>query len=337
MDSTNASVYYLDGVAIEADVLYIASQLEVFDPTETLHTRMVTYAPGRQELPFGAYDLEDNIVAIHAYRELPEDRHRFVALGRHGEVHFRRGGDTPSNRVEQIPGAGMLNGNLGGLMTHLREIGGQLWACGQRGQVYRRFGRDDWRHQDRGLFVELKLADYVGRGAELAEAMFSSGPMLNCLDGSSEQDVYVVGLQGFVAHFDGKRWQRVALNTDEHLTWVRCYGRDEVWICGYNGTVLKGNARQGFTDVSTVDDNQTWVCLSKFQDRVYLSHEDGLYVYDGQRIEEVQTGLSPELQDGWRVDHADGVLWSIGIKDLARFDGQCWERIHHPDNERIGE
>ncbi|WP_157462803.1 hypothetical protein [Curvibacter gracilis] len=25
------------------------------------------------------------------------------------------------------------------------------------------------------------------------------------------------------------------------------------------------------------------------------------------------------------------------IKDLARFDGQRWERIHDPDNERIDE
>ncbi len=229
----------------------------------------------------------------------------------------------------------MLDGNLGGLMTHLREIGGQLWACGHMGQVYRRFGRDDWRHQDRGLYVHIDPDRFANADAML-EAI-NAAPVLNCLDGSSEHDVYVVGLQGFVAHFDGKRWQRVTLNTDEHLTWVRCYGPDEVWICGYNGTVLKGNARQGFTDVSTVDEHQTWVCLSKYQDRVYLSNEDGLYVYDGQRIEEVQTGLTPELQDGWRVDHADGVLWSIGIKDLARFDGQRWERIHHPDNERIDE
>jgi hypothetical protein len=33
----------------------------------------------------------------------------------------------------------------------------------------------------------------------------------------------------------------------------------------------------------------------------------------------------------------DGVLWSIGPKDIARFDGQAWVRIHDPDNPRIEE
>lgn len=329
-----ASVYYLDGIAIEANSLYIATQLETLDPRETAHTRMSTYAPERQEKPFGYHDFEDNIVSVHAYRVLPEDKHRFVGMGRHGLVHFRRGGATPSNRTEQIPGAGMLDDNNGGLMSHLREIGGQLWACGQRGQVYRRFARDDWRHVDQGLFVELDPAKFATPG-DYAKAMIS-GPMLNCLDGSSGSDVYAVGDAGFMAHFDGKAWHRIALNTDEHLQWVRCYGPSEIWVCGYNGTVLKGDAREGFKEMSSVDDNQAWVCLSKFQNKVYLCAEEGLYFFDGKSIQEVKTKLKPELQDAWRVDHADGVLWSFGVKDLARFDGKKWERIHHPDNERIG-
>jgi hypothetical protein len=37
------------------------------------------------------------------------------------------------------------------------------------------------------------------------------------------------------------------------------------------------------------------------------------------------------------VDAVDGVLWSIGPKDIARFDGQMWERIHNDDNLRIEE
>jgi hypothetical protein len=329
-----ASVYYLDGFVVEPDFVFLATQLETIDPRETPHSRMSTYWPAGQEKPFGYFDLEDNIVSIHAYRELPEDKKRFVCMGRHGAVHFVRG-STREVRSEQIPGAGMLDDNNGGLMSHLREIGGQLWACGQRGQVYRRFARDDWRHVDQGLFVELNPATFATPG-DYAEAMFK-GPMLNCLDGSSESDVYAVGDSGFMAHFNGKTWRKLDLPTDEHLQWVRCYGPDEVWACGYNGTLFKGNARDGFKDLSSVDDNQTWVCLSKFQDKVYLSAEEGLYAFDGKGIKEVKTKLKPELQDAWRVDHADGVLWSIGVKDLARFDGKKWERIEHPDNERIGD
>lgn len=51
----------------------------------------------------------------------------------------------------------------------------------------------------------------------------------------------------------------------------------------------------------------------------------------------VVTDLHPDLQDANIVDSYDKVLWSIGPKDIARFDGKKWERIHHPDNPRIGE
>jgi hypothetical protein len=335
MSSTEiASVYYIDGVAVGARGAFMATQLETLEPDEVAHTRMSVYSPETQELPFGYFDLEDNIVSVHAYKVLPEDKKRYVGLSRQGAVHFVRG-STREVRTETLAGAGLRDGNLGGLMTHLREIDGQLWACGQRGQVFRRFGQDDWRHADQGLHVPLNPADYAGRAEELAMKM-AEGPMLNCIDGTSAQDVYVVGDQGFMAHHDGRAWRQVALPTDEHLQWVRCQGPDEVWACGFNGTVLVGHARSGFRDVSTVDDNQTWVCLTKFQGRVYLSAEEGLHVYDGQRIAPVKTKLKPELQDAWRVDHAEGVLWSIGVKDLARFDGKRWERIHHPDNEKIG-
>ena len=335
MDTQIASVYYIDAACAAGDFIYMASQLDGLDPEETLHSRM-SILDLTDDRPWSCHDYADNIVSVHAYRgdvESLPDGSRFVALGRHGTVRFNQ--KNVPTFVEQIPGAGLVDDAFGGLMTHLREINGHLWACGQRGQVYRRFGRDDWRHVDQGLFVDLDPDKFATPG-DLAEAMVS-GPMLECMDGSSERDVYVVGLQGFMAHFDGKQWRKVALRTDEHLTWVRCYGPDEVWACGFNGTLLKGNARDGFKEMSSVDDNQTWVCLSKFQDKVYLSAEEGLHVFDGKKIALVKTKLKPELQGAWRVDHADGVLWSVGLKDVAHFDGKHWTRIHDPDNERIGD
>jgi hypothetical protein len=112
-------------------------------------------------------------------------------------------------------------------------------------------------------------------------------------------------------------------------------------MCGANGTLLLGNAVDGFKSLSSVDDNQLFLSVCKFQDKIYLGSNLGLFVYDPARhdagIAKVQTGLSPELQDANIVDSVGEVLWSIGPKDIARFDGRQWERIHHPDNERIGE
>ncbi|OWQ48354.1 hypothetical protein CDL60_07200 [Roseateles noduli] len=86
-----SSVYFLDGVVIAHDFVFLATQLDSLDPRETAHTRCSTYNPAEQELPFGYFDLEDNIVSVHAYRNLPEDKKRFVCLGPQGSVHFVRG------------------------------------------------------------------------------------------------------------------------------------------------------------------------------------------------------------------------------------------------------
>ena len=113
-----------------------------------------------------------------------------------------------------------------------------------------------------------------------------------------------------------------------------------IWMCGSNGTLLLGNAQEGFQSLSSVDDNQLFTSVCKFQDKIYLGSNLGLFVYDPAKaeagIERVHTDLKPELQDANIVDSYDKVLWSIGPKDIARFDGHKWERIHDPDNPRIG-
>ena len=336
MSDNTASVYFLDAVCIDPDWLYLATQLDSLDSAETAHTRM-SVLDMTQPNRWGYHDYEDNIVSVHAYRsakeELP-DGSRYAALGQHGTVHFNER-NTPTFK-EAIPGAGMLDGNFGGLMNHLRLIGGQLWACGQHGQVYRRVGRDDWRRADEGIRVLVNPAEHADDMEGMLEKM-ANAPMLSCIDGSSSGDVYVVGMQGYMAHFDGDRWARIDLPVDEHLEWVRCYGPDEVWVCGYNGTVLRGSARQGFKSLSGLDDHQTFVCLTKFNDAVYLCAEEGLFIWNGKSLAEVRTKLKPELQDSWRVDQVDGVLWSVGVTDVARFDGKSWARVGHPDNESIGE
>lgn len=329
-------MYYLDGVVVSSDFVFVATQLESLDPRETAHTRCSSYNPAEQELPFGYFDLEDNIVSVHAYRKLPEDKKRFVCLGSQGAVHFVRG-STREVRTELLPGAGLVDGNFGGLMTNIREIGGQLWTCGQHGQVYRRFGVDDWRRSDEGIRVQVNPEEYgPDRISEMLDIM-SSAPMLSCIDGTADSDVYVVGLQGFLAHFDGSKWTKIELPVDEHLEWVRCVTEGEVWVCGHNGTLLRGDAKSGFKSVSGPDDHQTFVCLAKFNKCVYVSAEEGLFQYDGEKISQVKTSLKPDIQDAWRLDYADGVMWSIGVTDLVRFDGKNWARVHHPDNEPIGE
>jgi hypothetical protein len=327
-------VHILDACAVIRDVSYMATFFDDLDQDEYAFTRLSQYIGRREPKPWLYHDVKFNVISVcHKQPSPPVDRasRRLCGLSSEGLVDIYSN-STDRSDVEDIPDAGIRTG-LYGAVTHIREIGASLFVCGQRGQVYRRFGDNDWRHVDDGLLLP-PVTDTSNLNAFLDNLL--DGPNLNCIDGFNEHDLYVVGDSGGAWHYDGHAWHKLTLPTDEHLQWVRCYGTDEVWMCGYNGTLLKGNARQGFIDVSAVENNTTYWCLAKHQDKVYLSTMQGLEVYDGQVIRPVRTGLKPELQDGWRVDVAEGVLWTFGPKDIAWFDGNKWTRVHHVDNAKIG-
>ncbi|MDR1424181.1 MAG: hypothetical protein LBI92_06230 [Azoarcus sp.] len=332
--------HYLDGCVVQHNFIYMAAQLDDLDPDEYLHTRMTGFceliigrkglrSDGKPSNGWAYHDLEMHIVSVCVKQETPVEGRRLCALSKEGEVEIFSG-KSGKGVIEKIPDAGLrlseyTEEGVTGYVTHIREIGDSLYVCGQSGQVYRRT-ESGWIHIDAGVFSPLRDPD---------DDEVNS---FNCIDGNDGNDLYVVGDDGVVFHCDGFVWRPVQVNTREHLLWVRCYGRDEVYICGYNGTLLRGSARNGFKDVSALEDNFTWWCLCKFRDKVYLSATEGLYAWDGKKIARVGTGLSPEVET-YRLDadREGKTLWSFGAKDLACFDGQKWQRLHDPDNPRIGE
>jgi hypothetical protein len=329
--------HFLDGCVLEHDFIYMAAHLDDLEYEKYAHTLMIgfdAYSIGYGEVGNGwwGHDLNMDIVSLCVKKATNNSDRMICALSKEGEIELYSS-KAGKGVTEKIPDAGLrlseYKGGAVGYVTHIREIGGRLYVCGMSGQVYAREASGKWVHHDEGLFRPSAYDD---------DSDDDPVNLFNCIDGNDARDLYVVGDDGVAFHHDGYMWSKLDVPTTEHLQWVRCYGRDEVYLCGYNGVLLKGNARDGFKDVSTVEDNYTWWCLCKFQDKVYLSAVEGLFAWDGQKIAKVVTGLQPEVET-WRVDAdpAGKSLWSFGVKDLVRFDGQHWQRFHHPDNPRIGE
>jgi len=324
---------FLDGCVIEHDFIILAAQLDDVDPEVYRHTRITGFddytRQTRGNNGWAYHDVDLHIVSICVKQASSNMPRRICALSREGDVFFY---STKEGKglTEKIPGAGLSpgknnRGGVAGYVKNIREIGASLYVCGLNGQVYKRPPEGGWHAIDDGLFKPL-----TRENAEISN-------YFTCIDGNFEDDIYVVGMQGVVYYYDGWNWQKVDVPTDEHLQWVRCYGQNEVYICGHNGTLLKGSAVQGFKDVSSIEDNLNWWCLCKFKDKVYLSSTQGLYAWDGEKIAPVVTGLKPEVET-WRVD-SDGekALWSFGTKDITWFDGTRWQRLHNPSNPKIGE
>jgi hypothetical protein len=298
-----AACYYNDGCVKDFDYVYISSKLKSIKQDERDFSRLVFYKAPR----WGKHDLSWNVQSVCYFPE----RNTLHALSDQGDVDTRGVGVASS---EKIKDAGTyLTGELGAVVQ-IRKIGRHLYVCGYQGQVYRR-EEGGWVHFDDGL---------LDREIEVSALHLLS------IDGTSDEDIYVVGMRGRVCHFDGSRWAELVSPTNVHLHRVRCVSRDEVYICGKSGVFLK-KTPQGFEDHSVPDLDEDFWGIEHYKGKVYLATLSGLYEFDGSSVEPVDTGLEPPIA-GYRLDARDGVLWSFGVDDLAWYDGSSWTRVVDPDN-----
>ncbi len=321
---------YRTASAITDDCFCGSVAMDIYDAFER-YSRVVTFDEESNEKWF--FHEEDRLIrSICIYKDTHDDLRYFANLSEDGNVQIMK----EEFIEEKIPGAGVnAEDSVGwGYLADLQQIGNHLYACGYSGQVYKRFGPNDWRHMDAGLLQDpaTPMDDTIA---------------LSVINGPHENAIYAAGYQHTdwlppkAFFFDGSGWRELVLpEVAERIVNMYVESETRIWMCGSNGTLLLGNAQDGFKSLSTVDDNQLFTSVCKFQEKIYLGSNRGLFVYDpanhASGIEKVHTNLQPDLQDANIVDSYVKVLWSIGPKDIAWFDGQRWERVHDPDNERIG-
>jgi photosystem II stability/assembly factor-like uncharacterized protein len=61
------------------------------------------------------------------------------------------------------------------------------------------------------------------------------------IHGSGRDDVWIVGDEGCILHFDGVEWSRIASEVKDDLYAVSACGPTEAWAVGEGGTVLQWN------------------------------------------------------------------------------------------------
>lgn len=273
-----------------------------------------------------------------------------VSISAEGEVLFKRGDASP---VEQIPEAGMYNDQTRhrGRMYGVRLIGGRLHACGEGGQLYRRDGPNRWTtlDPDLGPMDGTALMEELDRNADDIDKLLgvdlspltkdSRRKSFIAINGLSEQEVYVCGYDGSLVVWDGDRTRWLDVPKTQLLD---IFVEDErtVWVCGSQGTLVRGNHRDGFRDVSP-GGMLTFNSMTLFGGKLWLSANSGfggiqgVFTFDGTRLEQVSCGLTPDLEDVHSVDAAAGLLWVVGVRDILCFDGKVWTRIDHPDNPPV--
>jgi hypothetical protein len=158
------------------------------------------------------------------------------------------------------------------------------------------------------------------------------------VDGPSEDEIYVCGAHGTILVWDGSSFETLPPMTEATYVDIFVESADRIWISGRKGTLVRGNRRDGFNPVAVTARQQLFSKMTWYDGKLYLAsgaNPRGLFAYHRARIDQVWSGLTPDILDAHTVDSMDGVLWVVGSKDILRFDGKRWERIDHPDNPPI--
>lgn len=317
------------GVAGAQFVICLSGAMDAFDPTEPYSRIYFLNQHAPNLWTFNEHDFV--IPSVCVWRpSSPQSQRTFVALSENGQVVFL----GPNQTQEQIPDAG-LNHSLSkgfGYLNDIQQIGEHLYACGFSGQIYRRNGENDWIHMDEGILQQPDM-----RGGEYC---------VQVINGFNEQNIYIAGSQNLKGNppradfWDGKKWTNIVLpKSSGRITNIFVESEDKIWMCGSKGTILFGNAKEGFSNLNEFEKNHLFLSICKFKDKVYLGSNLGLFTFNPKKysegIEKVLTAMQPEIQDANIVETVDNILWSMGSKDIARFDGVKWERFNHPDNPPI--
>lgn len=259
------------------------------------------------------YDIDTVVASICVTHD---QQTKYFALGRDGKLFWS---ETRFDWFEErISDAGTGSGKYG-YLSQLIEIEGVLYACGHRGQVYRRTS-SGWIHMDDGLLTEE-------HGHVTSH---------HAIDGTAPDNIYVAGNNGRVFYYNGNRWTDVSPDTNVDLLSLRCVSQEKVYVSGDNGLLYCGNHNGWELLSEPIEDASIWD-IQEFCGEIYLVLEDKLALYSKKEkiILLVDTKLDPPI-DAFHLKSGKDILWSFGEEDLAYFDGTNWHRVVHPHNIKPG-
>lgn len=289
---------HIVGVVRYHDLGYVASVCDELSERRVVHSYFTEWDAGTWRVGDADDDIEDWATVAATLVRHPIEQALF--LGVHGELVCMGSGDL---HHERLPAAGKAS------LRGLGSVDGQAYACGMQHQVYRRHGRDDWRALDHGL--PRKRAGKAAGGLE-------------AIGGFAHDELYAAGWDGDIRHFDGKQWVQPASPVNTILTALCCAPDGQVYICGQDGTLLRGRGAEWTVLAQDLDDD-LW-SLAWFDGALYAASACAVYRLEDGLLRAIDFGAD-QPATSYGLSAADGVLWSIGAKDIMAFDGHAWSRI----------
>lgn len=165
-----------------------------------------------------------------------------------------------------------------------------------------------------GMFNTFVLYRYFGVWQQLSlpEGMNLA---LHHIVGFNERDVYFVGQDGIVLHFDGHNLRPLQIPTTRTLLSASIFDHKNICISGYGGTLLYGN-KEGWRLIPTETDEPI-LSIALFRKSICFPTEEGVWTFDGKR----SPTLLIDQPAGWVNSLGDAITLSDEISTWL-FDGK---------------
>ncbi len=305
MSKRDPSVYFVGGYTPRKDLMGTISYACELEDTDAEHTIFYMYNLDNDYWSQEQFDHE--IVSVE-YQKI-KGKPAWYLLSKRGVVSkFSQSGISE----DLIRGAGTGPG-LYGYVCQIKKIDNALYVCGMCRQVFKKM-KNKWVSIADDILAHVDSVDYC----------------FNAIDGSNISNIYAVGWQGEIYHYNGKKWTQCDSPTNVDLYAVKCIDESTVYICGRGGVFLYGSKNNWTIVQDEKTDDNLW-SIEVFKNILFVASYSELYSFDGSTLKKVDTKLNP-APDSSRLHANNEILWSFGNNDLVCFDGKKWRRVMCPDN-----
>ena len=243
------------------------------------------------------------------------ERNETIGVDMKGQLFSRAFG---KNREEESLPVKIKGSDLRTVYTSFKTIGESMYVVGIPRLLYKRVGVNEWKH----LSESLPLPDkYLG--------IYSDGvivdPGWDDLDGFTEQDMYLVGGDGEVWHYDSIDFKQCDFPSNELIENVCCADDGNVYIGGRLGRLWRGKD-DTWELISDQEFSVNWKDIVWFKGRLFLGSDYGLWEFkDGEVIRAEVPDQVLTCSGALSICPEKKYLLTAGNNGASMYDGKEWK------------
>jgi hypothetical protein len=148
---------------------------------------------------------------------------------------------------------------------------------------------------------------------------------LQAVWGTSASDIFAVGANGTILHYNGTSWSAMTSGTTDILLSVWGSASDDVWAVSPTGTVLHYNGT-GWTTATTLSSQPYDVWGSSASDIFAVGASGAIEHYDGTGWSSMTSSTTNGLLGVWGTSGSD--VYAVGVGGtIVHYDGTSWSTM----------